>query len=267
MKRKFGFNKFLPKISNGKMLKIIENYYIQKFGSREAAIKYFRETNKNPVDEFCKSLNTGFLIKILKSLLKSSSITSLIGNLSILKNDNTLIKDEVNKSIEVLQSIKVEVNEALNLSNNKIEVFILPLLERKLKLSLSKTRKELGYIDQRTFNKWLSYFFEDKFSKQGKKNGRITLSEYVEIISAFMLSYDEEVFNFSEIAVLQARFKNERTINKKQLKFYTNNNYAVLNERLEDIVDMKNMNLPENYRKIPFSIVSVLKKEFKEYKK
>jgi hypothetical protein len=265
MKKKFGLINFFPKISNGKMLKIIENYYIQKFGSIEAAEKYFRETNKHPVDEFYKSLNTGFLIKILKSLLKSSSITSLIGNLSNLKNDNTLDRDEINKSFKILKSIEPEVIESFGLSEKRIESNIITFLDKTLKLSLSKTRKELGYPDQRTFNTWLSYFFEEKFSNRGKNNGRISLSEYIEIVSAFMLRYDEKAFNFSDTEKLKNRFENERSIHKKQLKSFTDNNYAILKFKLEDIADLKNMDLPENYRKMPYNIASIFKSELKKY--
>ncbi|OAD45904.1 hypothetical protein [Polaribacter atrinae] len=260
----FNLNKIVPNITEESACKIIENYYIRKFGSEEAAQKYFKEYKKNPVDEFLKELNPAILAKFIGPFLNitSTPITDIIDNVANLGSMSAVDAEELSKSLAFLQSIAPEMESILNLSESRMKVSIIPLLEKKLQLSLSKTRKELGYQDQRTFNKWLSVFFEDKYANRGGQNGKISLKEYIEIVSAFMLSYDEESFNFSNIEELQNRFKNERSILKKELKKFTNNNYALLRSLIEET---EGIQLPEEeYRKVPYKIASYFKSEFKK---
>jgi hypothetical protein len=257
-------NNLIPNIKTEDYCVIIENYYIKKFGSEEAAQKYFIEKKIHPFDEFNSEVNSTILIKAFKPFSKTKSISDLINNFHSLLNDNTIDKKELYKSLKVLKSLEPEILKVFNLSESRFNVSIIPLLEKKLQLSLSKTREELGYPDQRTFNKWLTVFLGDKFSNHGKRNGSINISEYVEIVSAFMLSYDEDKFNFFDLDNLKYRFEKERSFHKKELKKFTNNNYEILRELLEEVTSSNNINMPEKYRKIPYKIVSLFKSKYKD---
>lgn len=245
---------------------IIESYFITKFGSRKKAELYFKNNNIHPLDEFVKDHDLVVILEMFSPILKSKSLSDLFENLNHIKNNTKTDKEKLLQSINKLKELEPKISSVFNLSESRMKVSIIPSLEKHLKLSLSKTREELGYPDQRTFNKWLKVFFGDKYLNRGKTNGRISLEEYIEIVSAFMLSYNEEDFGSSNLKELENRFKNERSIHKKELKKYTDNNYYLLNKLLEKISIDKNLDLPEKYRKLPFSIASIFKCELNNNK-
>lgn len=253
--------KLSPNFSEEKIVIIIENHFIKKYGSRENAINYFKENNKVPQKEFIKEFDQKSLKKFSEAIFESDSLTDLLNNISNLKNDSTLDEGNLLINLESIKSLEPELTNTLDLTESRIQVSLIPFLEEKLKLSLKKTREELGYPDSRTFNKWLSVFFNDKFANRGENNGRITLQEYIEIVSAFMLSYDEASFGNVKPEELVDRFNNHRSIHKKELKNLTNNNYSLLNKLLEEINIDEDLNLPENYRKFPYKIATILTKE------
>lgn len=73
-------------------------------------------------------------------------------------------------------------------------------MNNTLTISLAVVRKELGYPHSHTFNPWLKAFFGDKYNdkinEKIRSAGKLTLYKYIEIVSAFMLNYDEKKFNF-----------------------------------------------------------------------
>lgn len=251
-----------PKFKEEDFIELIESYFITKFGSRKKMELYFKNNNIDPLDEYVKDNNLEVIPKIFSPILKSENMSDLLENLNHLKNKTD--KEELIQIINKLKKLDPEVSSILNLSDSRMKISIIPALEKYLKLSLSKAREELGYPDQRTFNKWLKVFFEDKYLNRGKTNGRISLEEYIEIVSEFMLSYNEETFGDATFEELQDRFKNQKNMHRKELKKLTNNNYALLNQHLEEINIDEELNLPENYRKVPYKIATILTKEIKK---
>lgn len=254
-----------PNLKEEDIILTIEGFFISEYGSRENFINYFKENNKNPVEEFTQMFDLEILERMSKSIFESNSLTDLLKNVSNLINNNSLDKDKLRRNLENIKKLQPELTNTIDLTESRIQVSLIPFLEDKLKFSLSKTRKELGYPDKRTFDKWLSVFFKDKFANRGENNGRISLIEYIEIVSAFMLSDDEGSFGDVKLENLEYRFKNQRSIHKKELKKLTNNNYALLKVLLDDKNIKHDLKLPENFRKMPYSIAVTVKEHIKQY--
>ncbi len=289
MKNKF-IKIFIKKIGLDdpkKAQELITRFYIKKYGSFNKANSVFIELQESCVDddEFQKVLkeklekdfHVNYIQLLLKPFTKAKNITSLVEEISIV--EGSILTKFSQEEAEIVLSdfenlMKPAFEETFNFSQNKKED-IIQIINTNLKLSLSSTRKELGYPDQRTFDKWLVCFFKvdnphsdklkHKFSYLGKKNGYLSLDQYIEIVSAFMLSYDEKSLDLYNAEELHTRFEKDRFTQKKFLKKFTKNSYALLRERIEDIAEIKGLELPENYRNIPYSIVSIIKKELNEY--
>jgi hypothetical protein len=89
-----------------------------------------------------------------------------------------------------------------------------------------------------------------------------------------MLSYDEGKFDFTNLSEINRRFKEDKKTQKKFLRKLTHNNYSYLNDKLSDLkflsennhinigVSLRN---EKTFRNMPFSIVSIIKSELKNY--
>jgi len=269
-----------------KITKFIDNFYIKKYGSREKAEAVFQELKNNCKsdaefvsifnDKIKKDLHVDSFTLILKPFLRAKNISSLIKNLYTFKHSQQSKQLKVDGlAYDYKNLIEPAFEEALTPSA-KTKSDVIALIGKNLKLTLASTRKELGYPDPRTFNPWLNVFFGGKYEARAKETGRsagvISLFEYIEIVSAFMLSYDEHKLDFSNIDKLHKRFTESKKTQKKVLKQLTKNNYSRLKEKLPDMewssynnkIDTDiNLKDESTYRNIPFSIVSIIKEELK----
>ncbi|WP_431137507.1 hypothetical protein [Psychroserpens mesophilus] len=265
----------------------ITRYYSKKYGSEAKAKAVFEalRADCNSEEEFQKRFRTKVLKdmyifqlhKLLKPFLSAKNMTMLIKNLFGFKKSKRgqQLKKEMSKIDADFKHLIQPAFEEVYAKSNHNKTQTINLIKSQFKFTLASTRKELGYPDPRTFNQWLYCFFKEdhpnegvpkhKYSSLGEKNGYLNFDEYLEIVSAFMLTYDETTFNLSNIEDLHHRFENERYIQRKVLKQLTNNNYELLSEKLEDAADLNNLELPDKFRNVPFKIVSILKKELAEY--
>lgn len=279
------FSKINQKLDVGntaKNIEFIERFYIKKYGSRAKAELVFKQLKENSKNEeaFQLALQAKFkndfhyneLSLLIKPFIKAKNITGLIKNLFSFKasNKSGAVKNNINKISEDFEAlIKPAFEETFNISD-KTKDDIINDINQNVTFNIANTRKELGYPHPRTFNYWLRYFFDSKFDNKinenkSKNSGKLTLFEYIEIVSAFILSYDEEKLNISKPKEILKRFELQQKTQKQVLKELTNNNFSFLKEKLEDLhfsetYKTKFGNKPYDItkRKIPYSLVSII---------
>lgn len=283
---KLSFFKIKQKLdlnNTAKNIDFLERFYIKKYGSRhkaELVIKELKEKSsceddfKLALQEKIKSdLHYKSLKPIIKAFLNAKSIKELLKNILIFKSSSQSKKVENNignVSDDFKQLINPAFEEAYGI-NKSSKDDIINYINHNVNLNLANTRKELGYPDPRTFNHWLKFFFDSRFEiklseNKSKNSGQITLFEYLEIVSAFILSYDEKKLNFSKPEEILRRFELQKQTQKQVLKKLTNNNYSYLREKLEDITDSEiykdkfgEKSYNKNKSKIPYSLVTIIK--------
>jgi len=266
-----------------KNIEFIERFYIKKYGSHEKAELVFKQLKENSKNEEAFQLalqekfKTDFHYKelrlIIKPFIKAKSITSLIENLFSFKasNKSDAVQNNITTISEDFNDLIKPAFEETFIVSNKSENNIINDINQYVTFNIKNTRKELGYPHPRTFNYWLKYFFDSKFDNKinenkSKNSGKLTLFEYIEIVSAFILSYDEEKLNISNPKEILKRFELQQQTQKQALKELTNNNFSKLKEKLEDLhfsetYKTKFGNKPYDItkRKIPYSLVSIIK--------
>jgi hypothetical protein len=222
------------------------------------------------------------ICQILNHYNGLNSITDTIDFVAKIKEEKINIEfncsdytSEVNKLSRML---KIRFAKHLGKQSKITDEVLDEILAKTTKHTLKKTREELGYPDSRTFNPWLIAFFDDKYvtctgktksgkpSYKSKNKGYINFNEYLEIVSMFLLSENEEYFDLENNALeYRDRIKKQKVTQKKVLKELTKNDYKLLRERVEDVLGIKNINTSHEFRNIPFRIVSIIKNEIKNY--
>ncbi len=187
--------------SHKNLERFLTNFYIKKYGSEDKAKAVFDQLTHNLTNEkdkqkaIEKKLYEDLHIKqwlYFKELFEIKSILSLVkiilGIKSKINEDWSLTeKQKFGNTLKNLMIPSYEKTYNINTQKNAIKREI-----TKAKLfTLAITRRELGYPDQRYFNRWLKAFFGDKYLNKGQSNGYLTLEEYLEIISAFLLTENE----------------------------------------------------------------------------
>ncbi len=268
--------KIFEKLTNWKSSKQIEeflnNFYIRKYGSEEKAKAEFEKLTKKYTSK--EEKQKAFEVKLfqdlhVEQLLYFRKLFS-VKSLSSLAKSFITIKSEVERDWSdkeknnFLKTYKTEIiptyEETFQVTERKS--FIINKIREAKLFTLSVARKELGYPDQRYFNRWLEAFFGKKYINRGTSNGYITLTEYLEIISAFILCEKENYSDFTNLEKMNYRFENEKTVQKKVLKKLTKNNYSYLKLELEILNEnYSEFNLPEKFNKVPYRIVTLLKYE------
>ncbi len=281
-------NKYLNVYDTDKHIQFIERFYIKKYGSLEKAELVFKDLKENSKSEeefqiiLEEKIKTDLHYKefqlLIKPFLKAKNITSLLKNLFVFKTSDKskIIKNNAERiSDDFNNLIKPAFEETVNISE-KTKMNIINDINQNVTFNIANTRKELGYPHPRTFNHWLQFFFDSKFDhkineNKSRSSGKLTLFEYVEIVSAFILSYDEEKLDFTKPDGLLQRFELQRQTQKQVLKKLTNNNYSLLKEKLEDLLDSETYktkfgNKPYDItkRKIPYRLVSIIKEHINE---
>jgi len=253
-------------------LSLVEDLFIKKYGSEEKAREVFKEILKTSKKEdnlqelLLAEFSLDSILTVLESFSKASNLTETLQNLESTKANTTITK-EIHDNINIVKSVS---------GSNKIpEVYkdsFIAYINQNVNFTLANTRKELRYPDPRTFNPWLNFFFDDKYKsrtlEKGRNAGKITLSEYIEIVSAFILSYDEKKLDFSNPKKMLKRFKLQQKTQKQFLKNREGYYYSKLREELEDIdlssnyqANFKNKPFDLDKRKIPYILFSIIEED------
>lgn len=259
---------------------LIEELFIKKYDTKEKAQEVFKniltssKTEGNLQELLLKEFSLDTILNLLNSFSESSNYTETLKNFKKTKIDvlSSLDSDglqTLNNNLNTLQSISHNID-----ISDKEKGDIINYINKSVNFNLANTRKELGFNHPRIFNPWLNFFFNNKYESKtketGKNAGNITLLEYIEIVSAFILSYDEDKLNFSNPDEMLKRLEIQQKTQKQILKELTNNNFSYLKEKLEDLKNSRiyitkfdNKPYDITKRKIPYSLVSIIKEHIK----
>lgn len=268
-------------LSNSNQL--LDKIYIKKYGSEEKAKAVFEKIKESCSseeefqDKLCEKIKSDFnVLSIISShFSNTNNLSSLTKNIAEFKENNPLEKvseAELKEIYNLYENVlKPVYNEELGIVDEKSrDKFIKDISENFI--TLKQVRVELKCKDQRTFEKWLGLFFGEgypeemhKFSNRGiVNNGYLSLSEYVEIVAAFLLSYDEEkidlAINSKEYSM---RFEKGLMVSRGRLNKILSTYYARLKENIEDwsgrnYTDGKTIEKINESDKLPYSIASLI---------
>ncbi|MCG9792802.1 hypothetical protein [Flavobacterium algicola] len=249
---------------------LIDLFYVKKYGSAEGVQIFFNELKQQ-----CKSeeefgdlvqqeFENDFKIKTFQPLIE---VFSKINNLSSFLNIEKDLKNCFINS-KITEQDLLKILELKDLMKQVFEEYFHPEREIQRKLLIAKfadqitftikeTREELGFNNQRTFKKWLDYFYKDKY------NGRRTINilEYIDIWSKFLLGPNEDKIDIKEKSVVYQKRLDERLVfSKNRLKKLTNNNYKLLRIEIDYINKELGLQLPNDVDAYPFSIAEIFKK-------
>lgn len=262
---------------NSNSVKVVEGLFINKYGSEEKAKEAFKtileqsKKDDNLQELIFSEFGLDKIMRILDSFKEASNLKETYENLQneklkFIKEETPKSKEELLNNLELLSNAAQQVDISETSKNNLISY-----INENVIFNLANTRKELGYPDPRPFNDWLKFFFQGKYNDKinegnSKNSGKLTLFEYLEVVSAFLLSYDESKIDYSNPEKMLKRFELQKKTQKQVLKYITNNNYSYLKEKLDDfdrseVYKDKFGNKPydSSKRKIPFSIVTLIK--------
>ncbi|GLB48202.1 hypothetical protein [Neptunitalea lumnitzerae] len=272
-------------ITSDTTFSIIENFYIKKYGSREEAEKVFEDlVNSHDNDDDLQAAVTEKLKKdfyynywkvIIEIFSESTGCKDLLKRMSDFKASESSLsfKKIAPKMLHDYENyMKPAFEEILDISEDSKNE-IISYIHKINTFSLSQTRKELGYPDPRTFNYWLIFLFGNKYKaktkEKGRNAGKISLLDYIKIVSAFILRHDESKIDFSKPEKMLERFESQKSTHKKiliELEGY----YAKLREKLEDVNlsntytdKFKNKKFDINKRKFPYVIYSIIEDALK----
>jgi len=269
-------------LSNSHSLQVVEGLFINKYGSEEKAKEAFKtileQSKKDDNLQELIFLEFGLdkIMRVLKSFTEASNLKETYENLqkvkqNILKEETPESKETLISNLEILSSTAQQFELSEITQENLIDY-----INKNVSFNLANTRKELGYPDPRPFNYWLNFFFQGKYNDKinegnSKNSGKLTLFEYLEVVSAFLLSYDESKIDYSNPEKMLKRFELQKKTQKQVLKYITNNNYSYLKEKLEDLYisdvyknKFDDQPFDTSKRKIPYSLITVIEKHIKE---
>lgn len=236
---------------------ILEKQLIAKFGSYDHACKEVKTLRKKFVDEL-EFINSLFqliysekILQFLRPLQDVKDLPDLIKYVSELNSNEAPLLISENELLEIIRMQDIYKQEVeLLIQNEKIDLF--KELDKKLSFTIKEIRESLP-LNQRTFTKWLQYFFKDKYDKVRK----ITLTQYIEIYEKLLLKEDEVKFNFSfDAQAYFERIEGGLVFSKKKLAQITTSDYKQLKIKMEKM----EVNLP-GVNRLPYTLAQKIIEE------
>ena len=251
-------------------LGIVELFYIKKYGSYEAVQKVFTDLKEECLteEEFEKivdeKLEIDFNLKIFvpfcNIISKIESFKSILDMQNEINNwavESKITIEELDKIIKFQEDIASVMRDYYKCDDNVLRKLFVVKLADKITFTIKETRQELGFKNQRTFKKWLIYYYNDKF--ENKKT--INILEYIDIWKKFILSPDENKIDLNnKTTEYKSRLTEGLIFSKNRLKNLTKNDYKVLKIEMEAINQEQKLHLPENVDFYPYSIVQIFLK-------
>lgn len=235
---------------------VVNKLFIARYGNIENAESEFNKilNNCKTTEDLIVQIESDFFIpeinQVIELLKNLTSFSEIIKQYSSLKIEVQKIVNNSNRSNEFKKFFPIYfsiLNEYIEKNNIK--------RDSKNKYSLKEIREELGFPNKRTFNKWLSYFYDDKYNKKRI----VSVAEYADIFKKFFLDIYEEDFEIEKFEnVYLTRLNNEKRLKKVDLKLYAQDDYKLLKADIKDVDEEFNLNLPKNVDSYPFSIANQL---------
>lgn len=251
-------------------LGIFELFYIKKYGSYEAVQKVFIDLKEKCLteEEFEKivdeKLEIDFNLKIFvpfyNIISKIESFKSILDMQNEINNwavESKITIEELDKIIKFQEDIASVMRDYYKCDDDALRKLFVVKLADKITFTIKETRQELGFKNQRTFKKWLIYYYNDKF--ENKKT--INILEYIDIWKKFILCPDENKIDLNnKTSEYKSRLTEGLIFSKNRLKNLTKNDYKVLKIEIEAINQEQKLHLPENVDFYPYSIVQIFLK-------
>lgn len=249
---------------------IIKLFYIKKYGTEQAAEKVFTDLKDQCLsdDEFNikveEKFEIDFNLKIMQPFyeifLKKDSFSSILdmqNEVNELAIQSQLTIEEIDNIIKIRDTLISILKDNYKCDDAALRKVIIAKLADKITFTIKETREELGFKNQRTFKKWLDYFYPGKF--ENKRT--INILDYIDIWKKFLLGPDENQIDLNKKAIEYKKRLNDGLIfSKKRLKNLTKTDYKLLKIEMETIIKDQNLQLPENVDFYPYSIAQVFKK-------
>lgn len=246
----------------------LNNFYIRKYGSIEEVEKVFHklrlecETEEDFIDKRERKIQSDIPLEQFKSLMKYvQSFQSFSTIVDREKMENDLINDIQNNPdnwklvMEIMDDYFHLINEKFGFNRELIKENLLLEINEKITFTIKETREELGFKNQRTFKKWLTFFYGNKYDNSRKFN----LLEYIDVIKKFFLKPDEKEIDINNnIDEYKNRLLNGMVVKKAHLIKLTNNDYKLMKNEIDDLKDFKIVNLPDNVDFYPYSIAQLI---------
>lgn len=247
---------------------ISTNFYIRKYGSQEEADKVF-----NALKETCKSEEEFLEIRerkmqsdvpleqfnaLMEYIYSFQSFTTVVNReemeislMDAVQND----PDSLKLVVEIMEDFSHLINEKFGYNKELIKEKLLREINDKITFTIKETREELGFKNQRTFKKWLNYFYGNKFDNCRKFN----LLEYIDVIKKFFLKPEEHTIDLNNnIDEYKKRLADGIVIKKSNLIKLTNNDYKLLKNEIDDLKEFEIIKLPENVDFYPYSVAQLI---------
>lgn len=246
------------------------NFYIRKYGSIEEAEKVFDDLRLkcNSEEEYFEARERKIqsdipfeqfkaIIAFIQSLQSFSTVVDREKAENELAIDAQSNPDKWQLVLEILNDYDAFMNEQLGNNKELIKEKLLLELNEKISFTIKETREELGFKNQRTFKKWLTHFYDNKYDSSRK----FTLLEYIDVIKKFVLKPDEKAIDLNNnIEEYRKRLSDGLVVKKSNLKEMTNNDYKLLKNEIDDLIESDVLKLPENVDFYPYSISQLIKK-------
>jgi hypothetical protein len=263
-------NKNLTINSQPIYLGLFELFYIKKYGSLEAAQKFFSDLKKQYVDEdefniiIEEQFESDFKFRLFQPLydiiLRTENFSSLLNIEDEIKNwiiNSNITREKWEEAFKVKDELKLLLNDYFKHEPEVLRKLFIVKLADKITFTIKETREELGFKNQRTFKKWLDYFYKGKF--EGRKT--INILEYLDIWKKVLLRTDENKIDIGKNTLEYKKRLDEGLIfSKRRLKRLTKGDYKLLKVEIDIINQLENLQLPNDVDSYPFSIVDIFKK-------
>lgn len=246
----------------------LNNFYIRKYGSIEEAEKVFNQLRLECIsdEEFLekkeRKIQTDFPLdqfKFLMEYLQGFQSFSKVVDSDYF--DNQLINNVQNYPdkwklvFEIFDDYSYLMNGQYGFDKEIIKEKLILEFNDKISFTIKETRKEFGFKNQRTFKKWLNHFYGNKYDNCKKFN----LLEYIDVIKKFFLKPDEyEIDLKNNIEEYKIRLSDGIVVKKSHLIKLTENDYKLLKNEIDDLKNLKIVNLPPNVDFYPYSIAQLI---------
>lgn len=247
---------------------ISTNFYIRKYGSQEEVDKVFNALKETCTteEEFLKmrerKIQSDVPLEQFNALMEYiytlQSFTTVVDREKMeisLMHDVQNNPDSWNLVLEIMDDFSQLINEKFGSNKELIKEKLLLEINDKITFTIKETREELGFKNQRTFKKWLNYFYGNKFDNCRKFN----LLEYIEVIKKFFLKPEEHTIDLNNnIDEYKKRLTEGIVIKKSNLIKLTNNDYKLLKNEIDDLKEFEIIKLPENVDFYPYSVAQLI---------
>lgn len=248
--------------------KAFNNFYARKYGSIEEAEKVFKkiklecktegEFQKKKEKKIQSDIPLEQFEFLMKFINNFQSFSTIVNRDYI---ENSLINDVQNNPekwklvFEIMEDYFQLINEKLGSNKEVIKQKLIEAFNHKITFTIKETREELGFKNQQTFKIWLDHFYSNKYDNRRKFN----LMEYIDVIKLFLLKPDEYTIDLKNNSEdYKIRLANGLIIKKADLKKFTNNNYKLLKNEIDDLKELKEVKLPDNVDFYPYSIAQLI---------